>query len=80
MRQFVIVNGRVCKFGVLFVGVLIIRALPLGVHTRAPDFGDSQMAWNTQDAASKHGFKHSHTRAPQPSRVPCLYRRMFRDL
>ena len=27
-----------CKLGVLLVGVLAIRALLLGVHSRAPDF------------------------------------------
>ena len=27
-----------CKLGVLFVGVLIIRALLLGVYVTAPDF------------------------------------------
>ena len=40
--------GCFYKFGVLFVGVLVINTLPLRVYIRATDFGNSQMLPETE--------------------------------
>ena len=37
------ISGCLCKLAVLFVGVLIMRALLFGIHTRLPVFGNSQV-------------------------------------
>ena len=54
LKRMLQLNGRLCQFGVLVVGVLATKALLFWVSTGAPEFLETP----------KRGIQHSRTRIP----------------